>query len=146
VVAAGDDRVPVAFGYHPYLRLPAAPRAEWEITTPLRTKLELDELMIPTGATAEHPVADGPLGARTFDDAFAGMADGATFTLAGGGRTITVRFLEGYPFAQIYAPPDQDVVCFEPMTAPADALASGRDLPVLEPGERHRGRFSVGVG
>jgi aldose 1-epimerase len=145
VIATGDDRVPVAFGYHPYLRLPGVQRADWAITTPLRTKLLLDELMIPTGATAEDPVADGPLGTRTFDDAYTGMAGGATFTLAGGGRTITVRFHEGYPFAQIYAPPDQDVICFEPMTAPADALASGRDLRVLEPGQRHSGRFSVSV-
>ena len=28
--ATGDRRVPVAFGYHPYFRLPDVPRAKWE--------------------------------------------------------------------------------------------------------------------
>ena len=27
--------VPIAFGYHPYLRVPGAPRAEWEVDMPV---------------------------------------------------------------------------------------------------------------
>ena len=30
------------------------------------------------------------------------------------------------PCAQVFAPPDKDLICFEPMTAPANALRSGR--------------------
>ena len=40
-------------------------------------------------------------------------------------RRIEVRFDRGYPCGQVYAPADQDVVCFEPMTAPTDALRRG---------------------
>ena len=42
--------MPVAFGYHPYLRLPGAPREAWEVTLPVRAHAELDDRGIPTGA------------------------------------------------------------------------------------------------
>ena len=32
---------------------------------------------------------------------------------------------DGYPYAQVYAPPTADVVCFEPMTAPATRCPPG---------------------
>jgi aldose 1-epimerase len=57
--------------------------------------------------------------------------------LTGGGRRIELKVGSGYRFAQVYAPPDDDVVAYEPMTAPTNALvAGGPDLPLLEPGER----------
>jgi galactose mutarotase-like enzyme len=43
----------------------------------------------------------------------------------------------------VYAPPGKEFICFEPMTGPTDALNSGQGLRVLEPGERHRARFTV---
>ena len=55
---------------------------------------------------------DGPLGRRTFDDGFVDVRAGAEFVLAGGGA-CDVRFDEGYPAAQIFAPATDDVVCFE---------------------------------
>ena len=52
----------------------------------------------------------------------------------------------GYPFAQVYAPSDDDVVAYEPMTAPTNALvAGGPDLPVLEPGGRYEATFSIAI-
>ena len=36
-------------------------------------------------------------------------------------------------------------ICFEPMTAPANALRSGDGLRLLAPGERYLARFSVSV-
>jgi aldose 1-epimerase len=137
--------VPVAFGYHPYLRLPGLARSSWSIAAPLVTRLVLDAQMIPTGEREQAPPAAGELGDRGFDDAYADVPADVEFVLEGGGRRITVTFLEGYPFAQVFAPLDQDVVCFEPMTAPANALASGDGLRLLAPGESHRARFSIAV-
>src|SRR5919199_158020 len=34
--------VPIAFGFHPYLRLPGVPRAAWQISLPPRRHLALD--------------------------------------------------------------------------------------------------------
>jgi aldose 1-epimerase len=146
VVASGDGPVPISFGYHPYLRLPEVDRSEWTIEIPARERLELDERMLPTGGRERVRVAAGPLGTRTFDDAYLAPEQGAPFVLAGGGRRIELRFGPGYPFAQVYAPSDDDVVAYEPMTAPTNALvASGPDLPVLEPGGRYEATFSIAI-
>ncbi len=56
---------------------------------------------------------------------------------------IALELVSGYPFSQIYAPPGKDFICFEPMTAPTNALRSGDGLTVLAPGEEHRGEFRV---
>ena len=53
-----------------------------------------------------------------------------------------MRFEEGFPFAQVYAPPANDLISFEPMTAPTDALRVG-GFPVAEPGKPYRAVFSV---
>ena len=54
-----------------------------------------------------------------------------------------MSFEAGYAWAQVYAPPGRDFICFEPMPAPTDALNSQNGLIVLAPGAEHRGRFSV---
>jgi aldose 1-epimerase len=145
-VRAGDETsVPIAFGFHPYLQLPAVPRAEWEMEAPVRERLELDERMLPTGQRESIEIESGPLGARTFDDAFVAPADGAPFVLAGGGRRLELRMGEGYPFAQIYAPENLDAVAFEPMTAPTNALVSGQSLRMLSPRESFTATFSIAI-
>jgi galactose mutarotase-like enzyme len=145
VTAAGDVPVPVSFGWHPYLRLPGVPRRDWELRLPVLRRLVLDERQLPTGRVEAVEPFDGPLGDRVFDDGFDRLADPAAFELRGGGRRITVEFLEGYPVAQVFAPPNIDVVCFEPMTAPANALRTGEALPFAYPGEPFRARFRIAV-
>lgn len=144
--ATGDREVPVSFGYHPYFTLPGVPRAEWEVELPAREHFVVDERMIPTGEREPaQGVEDGPLGTRTFDDGYGGVPDGTRFALSGGDRRIEVAFEEGYPVAVVYAPDNDDVVCFEPMTAPTNALVSGDGLRTVAPGEEFRARFSVTV-
>ena len=137
--------VPVAFGYHPYLCPPGADRGDWEITVPDMPQLELDARMLPTGASHPAHIASGPLGERSFDDAFGPVADGVAFSVAGGGRTITLTFLEGYRYAQMYSPPGGRLICFEPMTAPTNALESGTALETLAPGEAHVAAFRIAI-
>jgi aldose 1-epimerase len=144
-IAAGEEPVPLSFGYHPYLVLPDVPRAEWQVEIPLTRRLVLDDLMIPTGAVEEVEPFAGPLGETTFDDGYEGAADGTRFTLSGGGRSIAVEFVHGYRFAQVYAPESEDVICFEPMTAPTNALASGRNLGLVAPGETRSATFAISV-
>ena len=70
VHACGEDAVPLAFGFHPYLA-PGGPREQWQIELPAMRHLELDRRQIPLGI--EDP-ASGPqrfeLGEREFDDGF----------------------------------------------------------------------------
>ncbi len=140
-LTAFDAPVPICFGHHPYLRLPGVPRADWELTVPVRERLLLDERAIPTGEREPARNLDGPLGARTFDDAF--TAGDGRFAVEGGGRRLEVAFERGYPYAQLFAPANLDAVCFEPMTAPADALRHAPDS--VAPGASFTASFSVRV-
>jgi galactose mutarotase-like enzyme len=143
--AHGRRPCPVSFGYHPYLCLPDVPRAEWSIEVPARTRIVLDERGIPTGDREPVTVAPGPLGARTFDDGYTDLGAAPRFTVSGGGRTLAVEFLEGYEYAQVYAPAGHDLIAYEPMTAPTNALASGDDLQVVRPGESYSAAFRITV-
>jgi aldose 1-epimerase len=145
LVATGDRPVPVSFGFHPYLRLPDVPRERWRVALPDCRHLRLDARSIPTGEEERAPAQDDALGSRTFDDGYADVPPDGEFVLAGGGRRIVVRFEEGYPCAQVFAPPTADVVCFEPMTAPTNALISGDRLRLVEPGESFTATFSISV-
>jgi aldose 1-epimerase len=142
---SGDVAVPLAFGWHPYLRLPGVPREAWEVDLPVRRRHVLDARGLPTGDTAGVEPRTGPLGDDTFDDLFGRIVPGGEFVLAGGGRRIAVRFDSGYPFAQVYAPPGSPFICFEPMTAPVAALATGDHLRWVEPGESGAATFTLTV-
>lgn len=142
VTATGGTAVPLCFGFHPYLQVPDATRREWIIETPPLRHLSLDERGLPTGAVSEQPARKEPLGDNTFDDAYDQVADGAVFAVSGGGRRLEVHFERGYSATQIFAPPGEDVVCFEPMTAPTDALSRG-NYPAARPGEPAVAVFSI---
>lgn len=143
VQATGADPVPVSFGFHPYLALIGAPRHDWSIELPPCRGLELDSRGLPTGGRL--PVERGPVGLaeRSFDDAYALDQATARFVARAPGRELTVELLEGYRFAQVFSPPEAEFVCFEPMTAPANALRSGDGLLVLAPGQEHRATFAL---
>jgi galactose mutarotase-like enzyme len=140
-----DVAVPVAFGYHPYLQLPGVARRAWHVTLPVMRRLDLDHDQLPTGGSRMQPAWAGRLNGQCWDDAFTDVPDGAAFVLEGGGRRITVRFDDGFGVAQLFAPRAADVVCFEPMTAPVDALVTGHGLRVVPPGGRHSATFSIRV-
>jgi aldose 1-epimerase len=144
LTATGDLAVPVSFGFHPYLRLAGVAREEWEIVLPAMSHLEHDERSIPTGAATPQGAWSGRLGSRTFDDGYTDLETGASFSVSGGGRRVTVGFEEGFPDAQVFAPDSDDVICFEPMTARANALCTG-DVTLVAPGERYTAAFSITV-
>ena len=146
VEATGEAPVPISFGYHPYFQLPDVDRSEWLVELPVRERLLLDDRMLPKGGREPIEIGSGRLGSRTFDDAFAAPPAGARFAVAGGGTRIEVAFDPGYPYAQVYAPAEDDVIALEPMTAPTNALVTGGSaLPIIGPGESYAASFSVTV-
>jgi galactose mutarotase-like enzyme len=144
VTATGDRGVPLCFGFHPYLQLPGVPRSQWRIETPAMRHLAVDDRGIPTGASTARPQTTEVLGDNTFDDGYDELAPGAIFALWGGTRRIEMCFDQGYPAAQIFAPGADDVVCFEPMAAPTDALRRG-GYRVAEPGTPATAVFTITV-
>ena len=103
VRASRDSPVPIAFGFHPYLRLPGVDRREWDIDVPVRERLRLDERMLPTG---EREPVDGSF-RRTWDthtSTTRTSRPNGTFACwpeVGGGSSCA--FVGGFPYAQVFA-------------------------------------------
>jgi galactose mutarotase-like enzyme len=149
VLPTGEVAVPVSFGWHPYLRLPGVPRSDWRVELPVREHALLDERGLPTGETEQVEIEPGPLGERTYDDLFVGLEQPATFALEGGGRRIELELGSGYGVAQVFAPPESrepdPYICFEPMTAPTNALVTGDGLVSVPPGGSFQAEFRIRV-
>jgi aldose 1-epimerase len=145
VFASAGSPLPVSFGFHPYFGIPRLRRQEWRIGLPVMQRLLLDARGIPTPGQEHFGPIDAALGDMNFDDGFAVMDAQPAFSLSGAGRRITLQFLEGFPYAQVFAPKDKDFIALEPMTAPTSALTSGRGLHVVEPGAEFRASFRVTI-
>jgi galactose mutarotase-like enzyme len=135
----GSGPVPVAFGWHPYLRLPGAPRDDWQLSLPARAHARLDKRGIPTGRARPAAAETELLAGRSLDELYALGAE-RVLSLATPDRRLTLTYDEGYPYAQVYSPEGAAFCAIEPMTAPTNALVTG-DHPSVRPGES----FSAGV-
>jgi aldose 1-epimerase len=145
VFANAGSPVPISFGFHPYFGIPHLSRGEWRLQTPPLQRLSLDSRGIPTGAQEPFAPMDAPLGDKAYDDGFALLDQQSSFVLSGGRLSIAVSLLEGFPYAQVFAPSGRDFIALEPMTAPANALASGKGLRILESGGQFRASFRIAV-
>lgn len=148
VRASGDVEVPVSFGFHPYLTLPGSDRRGWQLELPVARQALMDERLLPTGETLAVAAGalDGPLGERTFDTSYPVVAgEQPAFVVADDRRRLTLRHISGYPVTQVYAPEASQFICFEPMTAPVDALISGDGLRWVRPGEEFEAVFTITV-
>jgi aldose 1-epimerase len=152
-----DRPAPFGFGCHPYLLLPGT-MGDWSLHVPAATLLRTDERSLPIGT---EPVAGTEadfreprrIGGTTLDSAYTdlvrGPADTADVSLSTDGQRTTVWADESFGWIQVFtgdglhAPRARRSVAIEPMTCPPDALRTGRDLIVLEPGETWRGAWGI---
>ncbi|HEX4136823.1 MAG TPA: aldose 1-epimerase [Bryobacteraceae bacterium] len=133
------ESMPIAVGFHPYFQLPGVPIEDAIAHIPVRSHIETDSRLVATGERTPisftNPVS---LNDHRFDDGFAGLiqdADGrATFSVEGRGRKIDVIFGPKYQVAIVYAPPGQNYICFEPMSAVTNGvnLAAEGKYPELQ--------------
>jgi galactose mutarotase-like enzyme len=143
IVPTGRRRVPVAFGWHPYLRV-GGPRREWRLDLPARTHLALDPRGLPTGAAAPEPAAAEAIGARTFDDLYA-LGRRRRLALTGpDGSSVAVVGDPAYPYGQVWVPPGKPFAALEPMTVPTNAMTRG-ETPMVAPGDVFTARFRIDV-
>lgn len=137
VTPTSERSVPVSFGFHPYITLAGSSPEQWTVSIPVNEQL---------GQTSGSSTAAGPLGGRRFDDTFTLLSgDPPVFVLADSNRRVTVEFVHGYSVAQVFREADSDFICFEPMTAPVDALRSGECLRCVAPGEQFTAVFVIAV-
>ena len=139
----GRTAVPVSFCWHPFVRVPGAPRRDWKLRWPQCDRLLVDGHVIPTGERVSQPAQDAVLADRIFDDHFSLGAD-RRFGLRAGGRSVELRFGPTYPFAQLYVPARGNFAAIEPMTATIDAIGRGTE-PLVKPGDRFSAWFTIAV-
>jgi aldose 1-epimerase len=137
----GRRRVPVAFGWHPYLRVPGTRRSRWRLRLPARTHLRLDGRGLPTGEANAEASEHAALGRRTFDDLYAlGRSRRLAFTTDD--AAIELRADAAFPYAQVWVPEGLPFAALEPMTVPTDALGRGT-TPLVAPGDAFTARFEL---
>jgi galactose mutarotase-like enzyme len=140
--ATGDRAVPVAFGWHPWFRIPRARRDKLKLWLPARQHIELDDRGIPTGETDVEQAGSLALGDSSLDEHY--VLGFGRLAIQSTRRRLVVDVDENFPFAQVYAPVGDNVVCLEPMTARVDALGAGT-APLLQPGDLYSAHFTVAV-
>lgn len=155
IVNQGVDAAPVAVGAHPYPKIGGVPTGELTVTVAAETHLDVDDRLNVVGESAvagtRFDLRSGRLVADLqLDDGFAGvpLVQGpgggmAEHVIAApDGRRIVVWGDEAFRYVQVYTSrtfatetaPDV-ALAVEPMTAPANALNTGRGLRWLAPGE-----------
>jgi aldose 1-epimerase len=143
VVPTSPRPVPVAFGWHPYLRLPATARSKWRLRLPMRHHLELDARGIPTGGSTPEPTEAACIGRRTFDDLYE-LGRQRRLALEADGAAIELHCAENYPFAQVWVPAGRPFAALEPMAAPTNALVAGT-APLVARGEAFTATFALAI-
>ena len=158
IVNQGAEAAPVAVGAHPYPKIGDVPTGELTVAVAAETHLDVDDRLNVVG---ESPVDGTPFDLRAgrrvadleLDDGFAdlpvvgGLVEHVVS--APDGRRVVLWGDEAFRYVQVYTsrtfttPTASDVaLAVEPMTAPANALNTGRGLHWLAPG----GSWSVSWG
>ena len=157
----GATAVPFGFGAHPYLTAGEDLVDELELRLRAARRLLVDERLLPTGL---EPVADGPVdfsegrpvGDTVLDTAFTDLAadeDGrwrVVLARPATGRSVTLWADPAYRWVQVFSGDTlaaglrrRSGLAVEPMTCPPNALATGTDLIVLEPGQEWTASWGI---
>ncbi|GAB3616329.1 aldose 1-epimerase family protein [Okibacterium endophyticum] len=156
VTNMSDAPAPVAIGAHPFFTIGDVEPQDLTVTLNCTTHFSVDERLLPAG---EHTVDDTEFDLRggrvlselSLDDGFGGavMRDGISehHLAAADGRTLTIWGDDNFPYWQVFTteryPGQAKAVAIEPMSAPADAFNSGRDLHWLAPNETWQASWGV---
>jgi aldose 1-epimerase len=159
-----EEPVPVAIGFHPYLTVGTTPVDRAHLQLPARRRLVTDERGLPTAdasvAGTEYDFLAGrTIGPTRLDTAYTDLVrDGqgrSTVVLRGPdeGRCVSLWADGLFRYLMIFTADTVDPprrrrcsVAVEPMTSPPDALRSGTDLLVLEPGASVSGSWGIVAG
>ena len=142
IVPTGRRSVPIAFGWHPYLRLPHGARRTWRLHLPRRRHLALDDEGIPTGDARSEPAESAVIGSRTFDDGYEVGRDRRLAIESEDGHSLEMRGGADYPFAQVWVPRGKSFVALEPMAAATNALVD-RTAPIVRRGDSFTASFTL---
>jgi aldose 1-epimerase len=159
--ATNTGATPVPFGLatHPYLQIPGVAVDDIVLEVPCLSRVLVDGRLLPIGtakvAGTDYDFTTGRrIGSAVLDTAFGELVDGAdgrsAVSLRGpAGNGVACWADEAFHWWQVFTGDTlhgerhRRSVAVEPMTCPPDALRSGKDLIVLEPGETWRGNWGI---
>lgn len=155
----GAATAPVALGVHPYLQIGGVDTADLVVRSTGTTTLVLDDRKLPVDEVPVDETTDLREGRRlgdvALDNGYRGLerdAEGrARHTLtAPDGRWIELWQDAGFEWAQVFTtdryPGHPLAVAVEPMTAPANAFASGVGLVALPAGGKLHREWGIAFG
>lgn len=150
---------PFGFSVHPYLQVPGVAVDDLTLHLPARTRVLTDSRLLPVGVakvdgTEWDFTSPRRIGTQTLDTAFGGVErdpdDGSAVSLTGpDGSGVKLWADRSFNWWQVFtgdALPGEHRRCsvaVEPMTCPADAFRTGRDLITLEPAETWRASWRL---
>jgi aldose 1-epimerase len=155
-----DVPIPFGLGFHPYLAVTTPTIEGAELVVPARAHVAVDDRQLPTGEIL--PVAGNDLD-FTRAKSVSGHDLDVTYTELTrddlGLATVSVRDSDGgavelsmdrnFPYVQVFTGDSLErgrrrtSIAVEPMTCPPDALRSGKDIVVLEPGQHWAGSWRL---
>ncbi len=140
--ATGAVGVPVALGWHPYLRAPGSDPARRgvEVFLPFSVACELTDLL-PTGV--EHAAVPGWVLDPVLDHHWR-ASPGDEAVVRSGGFEVRLVVGAGYRWAMTWVPAaGAGFVCVEPMAGPLDPFLPGSGVPEAAPGRPWVGEYSI---
>jgi len=155
-----DVPIPVGVGFHPYLAVTTSTIEGADLEVPAHAFVAVDDRLLPTGEIL-------PVASHALDFASAKSVSGhelnVTYTELirddTGLATVRLRDRDGgvvelqvdrtFPYIQVYTGDQlprgrrRTSIGVEPMTCPPEALRSGKDVIVLEPGQHWAGSWRL---
>jgi aldose 1-epimerase len=157
-----EGPIPFGIGFHPYLRAGADAVDGAILHLPARQTLDMDDRGLPTGVLTPVEGTDRDfttarfVGPAVLDTAYTGLerdAEGvarATLDAPGGVGGAALWVDPGFPYLMVYTGDTlgevqrrRRAVAIEPMTCPPNALRTGNDVIVLEPGHEWTARWGI---
>jgi len=144
--------IPIADGWHPYFRL-GGKIDDWRLQFHSAAILEFDRQLIPTGRLLQYETfgTARPIGDTFLDNCFSLKPDlvSAACEIRNLLSGLTIAFYPdaGYPYLQIYTPPDRTSIAVENLSGAPDCFNNKMGLTLLSPGHSQifTVRYKVGV-
>ncbi len=155
-----DVPIPVGVGFHPYLAVTTSTIEGCDLEVPATAYVASSERLLPTGEilpvrghALDFTTAKSINGHEldvTYTELVRDNAGLATVKIRdhNGGR-VELQVDRNFPYIQLYTGEDlargrrRTSIAVEPMTCPPEALRSGKDVIVLEPGQHWAGSWRL---
>jgi len=143
---SGETACPAAFGWHPYFSLTDEPIDDMNLSLPARTRILLNDNMLPDGLSIPEKADIRSLHEQELDTPFVLEPPVATNNPYAEtvltSRNTGVRLVVGQQtgpgklnYLVCYTPSKRDSIAIEPLTANVDAFNNGEGLAILQSDE-----------